>query len=422
MKRRVYYFVFAFIVVLVISAFRKNKEGSDAAEIATSEETKPASKPERKPTEIDGILQEYDSLLTAEVTETGTIGAAVAVTYKNQVAYLKCFGVKKVGTNDSINENTIFRLASVSKTITGVLAGILDEENIIDLNDKVVDYIPGFRLKNPEYTKEISIRNLLSHTTGLTPHAYDLMVEDKVPMSEIITRLADVNLAAAPGQLYGYQNVMFSLIDTITKIKTKEDYPELVKEKLFTPFGMQDASADFLSFKNSDNKAYPHSGGNGHFHALKLNDRYYNTAPAAGVNASISDMANFLLALLNKENAVVDNNIRQAVFSPQVDSHLSRSYLHRWDKVDTKQYAIGWRIIGYKGRKVAYHGGYVQGYRAEIALCEKDDIGIVFLCNSPNSIAAQTIPDFLNLFFEYKDRNSILTDAQGAVEERGNKS
>ena len=412
MKRRVFYFFTAFVIVLAILAFQQSRDTSEAAENTVEVEIKPAPKPARTPTEIDGLLQQYDSLITAQFKETGSVGAAVAVTYKDQIAYLKCFGVKKVGTHDSINKHTIFRLASVSKTISGVLAGILDEQNIINLDDKVVDYIPGFKLKSKNSTNEITIRNLLSHTTGLVPHAYDLMVEDKVPLRKIMNRLAEVNIAAPPGKVYGYQNVMFSLLDTITTEKTSVKYPLLLKDKLFIPFGMNDASADFQSFKNTENKAYPHSGARGHYRALRLNDRYYNTAPAAGVNASISDMANFMLALLNKKHSIVDNELRQTVFTPQINSHLSRSYLHRWDKVDSKQYAIGWRIIGYKGRKVAYHGGYVQGYRAEIALCEKEDVGIVFLCNSPNSIAAESIPDFLNLFFEYKDKSGILTDAQ----------
>ena len=412
MKRRVFYFFTAFIIILAILAFQQSRDTSEAAEKTAEIKIKPEPKPERIPTEIDGLLQQYDSLMSAQFNETGSVGAAVAVTYKGQVAYLKCFGVKKVGTKDSVNQHTIFRLASVSKTISGVLAGILEEQNIINLDDKVVDYIPGFRLKNPNSTKEITIRNLLSHTSGLVPHAYDLMVEDKVPLRKIMNRLAEVNIAAPPGKVYAYQNVMFSLLDTITTKKTSVKYPSLLKDKLFVPFGMMDASADYQSFKNSHNKAYPHSGGHGNYHVLRLNDRYYNTVPAAGVNASIADMANFMLALLNKENAVVDSKIRQTVFAPQINSHLSRRYLHRWDKVDSKQYALGWRIIGYKGRKVAYHGGYVQGYRAEIALCEKEDVGIVFLCNSPNSIAAKSVPDFLNLFFEYKDKNGILTDAQ----------
>lgn len=95
MKRRVYYFLAALLIILFISAFRQHKDTSGAAEVSTETKIKPAPKPERIPTDIDGILQEYDSLLTTEIKETGTVGAAVAVVYKNQIAYLKCFGVKK---------------------------------------------------------------------------------------------------------------------------------------------------------------------------------------------------------------------------------------------------------------------------------------------------------------------------------------
>jgi beta-lactamase class C len=170
---------------------------------------------------------------------------------------------------------------------------------------------------------------------------------------------------------------------------------------------MNDASTSFADYKDSDNKAFPHNGGNGKFRSLRLNNRYYSTGPAAGINASISDMSHFLLTVLDHESSVVNDAVRKLIFTPQVVSPLKRNYLRRWDKVDSKQYAIGWRIIGYKNRKVAYHGGYVQGYHAEIALCEKEEIGIAFLSNSPNSTGSKTIPTFLNLLFELKDKENI---------------
>ncbi|HSO85756.1 MAG TPA: serine hydrolase domain-containing protein, partial [Draconibacterium sp.] len=253
--------------------------------------------------DIEEIIQEYDSLITAEIKASGTVGAAVAITYKNQVVLMKCFGLRKSGTKDSINENTIFRLASVSKPISGVLAGMLAEEQIISLDDKVIDYIPGLRLKNQTLTKELTVRNLLTHTTGLTAHAYDDLVEQKVPLNQIMNQLYLANAASNPGQLYAYQNVMFSLFDTIVACKTGKHYCDVLKEKLFVPFGMNDACTGFESFRNNDNKALPHLGTT----PIKMNDRYYNTIPAAGINASISDMKNFLLTLLNDSTSVINN-------------------------------------------------------------------------------------------------------------------
>lgn len=356
-----------------------------------------------EPLEIKDIILEYDSLISAEIKTTRTVGAAVAVVYKNQIAFLKCFGVKKARTNDSIDENTIFRLASVSKPISGVLAGMLAEEEIIGLDDKVTDYIPELRLQNQTYTKELTIKNLLSHTTGLVPHAYDDLVELKVPLNKIMNRLYLANTSASPGHLYTYQNVMFSLIDPIVVYKTGKSYGDVLREKIFVPFGMNDASTGFESFENDDNKAMPHSGRT----PVKMNDRYYNTTPAAGVNASISDMTNFLLTLLKDSTAAMSDHVEDVIFTPQIKTILSRGYFRQWDRVSSKSYGIGWRIVDYKGRKVAYHGGYLKGYRAEIALCKDEQFGIVYLSNSPSAIAAKSVPEFINRLFEFKDQQKL---------------
>jgi beta-lactamase class C len=374
----------------------------EVSEVGTIETKLPKS------LEIESVINEYNDLITYEIHGSGTVGAAVAVVYKDEIAFLKCFGVKKAGEDDPIDENTVFRLASVSKTITGVLAGILDNKKIISLDDKVVDYIPGFRLKSLYNTKNLTIRNLLSHTTGLTPHAYDNMVEEKVPLCRIMEVLNHANVSSAPGTLYSYQNVMFGMFDTLVNARTTKKYADLVKEEIFIPFGMKDASTDFISFKNNLNKAFPHTGAQGNYRCVRLNDRYYTTAPAAGVNASISDMARFILALLDKDASTTDHAC-QMIFSPQIESNLYGGYFREWDKTESIHYGIGWRLVGYKGRNISYHGGYVQGYKAEIAVCRDEDIGIVYLTNSPNSVASKSIPMFLNLFFQFRDRKKMIT-------------
>ncbi len=371
--------------------------------------------PEYNPlVEIEHTVSQFDSTLNANLKQSGTVGAALVITYKGKVALLKCFGVRKAGENNPVNENTVFRLASVSKSVTGILAGILDDENIIDLDDPVSKYLPNLELKNQKSTRELKVRHLLSHTSGLIPHTYDLMVEDKVPLNKIIERLDEVDITAPPGQLYGYQNVLYSIYDPITEVKTHKSFQQVMQEKVFNPLGMNDASLNFEDFKNNDNKAFPHyNRGNNRFSPMRLNDRYYNTAPAAGVNASIADLGHFLIALTDENSKVVSDNVRETVFTPQVKSPLKRTYFRSWGRgIESKQYSIGWRIIDYKGRRVAYHGGYVLGYKAEIALCEEEEIGIALLCNSPNSATAKNIPTFLNMLFAEKDKVAELKKAE----------
>ena len=399
------YFLFLFIILFIVAFKFYPFEDHAKPQV---ENTVPIDIPELNPLlEIYKTIEQYDSILSSEIIESGTVGAAIVITYKNQIAFQKCYGVKKTGEKDSINKNTIFRLASVSKTITGILAGMLSDEKIIDLDDKVIDYIPGFQLKDSSNTHNLTVRNILSHTSGLVPHAYDNLVEDHVPFRLIMNDLDKVDISAQPGILYGYQNVIFSLYDTIATINTSKKYADLLHEKIFTPFKMTNASTGFDNFKKSTNKALPHNGSNGKFKTLRLNNRYYSTTPAAGVNASIFDMSQLLLTLLNTESTAINNNVRDIVFTPEIISPLKSNYLRQWDNVDSKHYSIGWRLIGYKGRKVAYHGGYLQGYRAEIALCRDEDIGIAFLSNSPNNVGSKSVPTFLNLFFNLKDNNEI---------------
>lgn len=402
------------IIILVIVAFKLQAYIISPAEIATEPGTKLIESPKSSHLqEIENIVITYDSILSSEIKKSGIVGAAVVITYKNEIALLKCFGVRKKGEENTINKHTIFRLASVSKTITGVLAGILDDEDLVDLDEKVVNYLPEFQLKNSESTNNISVRNLLSHTSGLIPHAYDLMVEDHVPLEKIIARLNEVDIAAPPGELYGYQNVVYSIYDPIVAKETDKSFNLLLNEKIFIPFGMSDASTGFDAFKNDDNKAYPHfNQGKNRYKPMRLNDRYYNTIPAAGINASISDLGQFLITLTDEDSKCFPDDARETVFTPQIKSPLKRVYFRSWDKVQSKQYAIGWRIVDYKGRKIAYHGGFVSGYKAEIALCEEEDIGIAILTNSPNNSSAKSIPTFLNMLFNYKDNLAMENSSE----------
>ncbi len=347
-------------------------------------------------TKMDSLIFRYDSIVSENIERKGSVGAALVITYKGEIAHLKCYGVKENGKTDSINKNTVFRLASVSKTVTGVLAGILADEGTIGLDDKVTAYLPGFKLKDSINTTDLSIRNILSHTSGLVPHAYDNLVEAQEPFSVIMDSLRLVNISAPPGELYGYQNAVFSMYDTIATLATSQSFAALLQAKVFSPFGMDNASAGFAPFKENPNKAMPHSG----HRVLRLNDRYYNTNPAAGINASISDMGQFLIALSGSNSNVLNSNVADTVLSPQVLSPLRRVYLRKWNGVESKHYGLGWRIIGYNGRDVAYHGGYVRGYRAEIALCREEEVGIAFLTNSPGNVGSMVVPVFLDMVFE----------------------
>lgn len=369
----------------------------------------PKLSPKIMPPPIPESIKQYLNYIENEIDSTNTVGAALAIVYENQIIVSNCYGIKKLGTTDSINEHTVFRLASVSKGFAGVLTAILEKDSLLFLDEKVKEIIPDFRLKDSVNTYELSIKNLLSHTTGLVPHAFDNLIEDGVSYPVILQKLPEVDISAKPGELYSYQNVIFSLIDSIAHIKTGLPYDIILRKKVFRPLKMCDASANSNAFtRRRSNIAHPHHYRNSVAIVLPLNTGYYNLKPAAGINASISDMSKWLLALLGNSPDIMDSTVLNKITSPIIISPLKWRYIRNWDHIDSKFYSLGWRIYFYKGRKIIYHGGYVTGYKAEIAFCPEENVGVVFLQNSPNRLASKCIPEFFNLWFHSSD--TIIKD------------
>ncbi|MFC2089483.1 serine hydrolase domain-containing protein [Bacteroidota bacterium] len=398
------FLILAFIITAIILLSGTSRESQQLAEPAVPVYSS-----------FDSLLFSYDTIISRHIDSSGTVGAAIAIVKGDQIIFMKCFGVRDATQQEPVDRYTIFRLASVSKTITGMLAGILDAENILCIDEKVQELIPGFSLKDSVNTYDLDVGHLLSHTSGLVPHAYDNLVEEDVPFPIIIDSLFRVNISAEPGKLYGYQNVLFNLYDSLCHIKDPGGYDHLLQRKVFDPFGMTNASTGFAAFSGNENKAIPHGRYNGNFRPLSLNDRYYSPNPAAGINASIWDMANFLRALNETERSVVDASIKDSVFTPRVYTPLKWHYLRHWDRIESRHYGLGWRIVGYKGRNIAYHGGYVRGYQAEIAYCDEEELGIVFLTNSPNGVASQVVPSFLELYFGMSDAPKEVKQAEAPL-------
>ena len=384
----------AFILILLFRPGHRNDSESPVAFSLPPEPIRADSLPIRK------TIQKFDVFLRDSLQSTGCIGAAATIFHHGEIVYTITHGVKRAGTKDSVDRHTVFRLASVSKGFAGVLAALLQEEGILSMDDRIMDYLPGFMLKDSVNTHDLAIRHILNHTSGLVPHAYDNLAEDGKTIKEIIPELATVDIAGIPGQYYGYQNVVFSLIDTLVELKTGRDYGELVYRKIFRPLGMKDASTGYRRLIWNRNVAFPHDRLNGEYHPCPLNTGYYNLLPAAGVNASIDDMGKWLAALLGFMPKKLDTAVIILISTPQVYTPLKRNYTRFWCPIDARYYSFGWRIFDYKGKRILYHGGYVRGYRAEIAFCPEENTGIAFLLNSPNRLASQVVPTFFNMYLE----------------------
>jgi beta-lactamase class C len=348
-------------------------------------------------------FQDFIAFMERELDSSHTVGAAYTIVYDGKVVYTGTFGERKRGSRQKIDEHTLFRLASVSKGFAGALACLLEMDGVFSLEEKVVDYYPDFRLKDSVSTADLTIEHILSHTSGLVPYAFDNLVEADEELHSIIERLPEVNISAPPGEVYGYQNVLFSMLDPIARRATGVPYQVLLQEKIFNPLGMTDASAGPVNLLENPNMAFPHVKTGKGYVSLNPHEGYYNVIPAAGVNASISDMGQWLLALLGYKPEQLPDTVCKRLASPIIYTPLKWRYTRYWKPFRERYYSLGWRIYRYQGRNVVYHGGYIRGYRAEIGFCPEENVGIAFLQNSPNGLASQCVPAFLDFFFERLD-------------------
>lgn len=347
---------------------------------------------------LQEFLSDYESYLQNEITNTEVPGLAVAIVKDSNVVFMKGFGVKEAHTQDSVDEHTIFRLASLSKGFAPILTGILVEEGCLQWEDKVQQYLPDFRLNKRSNTQALNLQHVLSHTSGLPRHTYSNLLNQGVAYPIIRDKLRKVKITHPVGTYYNYQNVAYSLIADVVEKACGQSYVDLMQEKVYTPLGMESASTSYEAIMAASNVAMPHVRQRRGFKKVDLSPNYYVVPPAAGVNASVSDMADWLQLLMGNRPDVISQSTLDEVLSPYVDMFKTEKTLRRWRPFDQAYYALGWRIMEKEGRRIVYHGGYVNNYRAEIAFDPDEKIGIVLLCNAPVGFMSEALPHFFKLY------------------------
>ncbi len=363
------------------------------------------------PARMDVILPQLEASITQAMRASGAPGMAIAVVQGNQIVYMKGFGLREAGKTAPVTTDTVFRVASVSKTFASTLAGILVDKQQLSWTDRLVDNVPNFALKSTANTQSLTLKNILSHTGGLPAHAYDNLIESNVPYETVLYRLREVNTSCPVGQCYGYQNVLYSAVSDVINTRTGKSFEEQLQDRLLTPLGMTNTSASLEGIMNNPNVAKPHVKHKNKWVSTAIKPAYYRVAPAGGINASIKDMANYLRAHMGHRPDVISPAVINAITTPVINTPTEIKKYHnvswRRDRVTQAQYGLGWRIYTYAGREMLFHRGGLQGYRAEIAYLPDEQIGIVTLWNSGAQVSDTLVPTFFDLYLGLPKKNWV---------------
>ena len=339
-----------------------------------------------------GFDQEADQLRAA----VGVPGMAISIVEDGAVTMAKGFGVKKLGGNDPVDAGTIFPNGSTGKAFTSAALAVLVDQGKLGWDDKVIDRMPWFMMHDPWVTREITVRDLLVHRSGLGLGAGDLLMVPRTNLSrrESVRRLRYIAPATSFRSGYAYDNVLYMVAGQLIEEISGETWEAFVAKHVLAPAGMRASTSDLSRFDNP-NRAYPHARLDGPFRGLgrqsvleERDELGRNAAPAGGLTVSAGDMARWMLIQLGRGKLPEGGRLFSEAASAEMwkpvvlqpNPPLPEPLKAAQPLFDT--YALGWDVQDYKGARIVSHGGAVFGFQAVVVLIPERNVGFTILINA----------------------------------------
>ncbi len=341
--------------------------------------------------------RDFESLAENLVATGKVPGLAMAIVHSGQIVSARGYGVTDVNHPEAIDVHTVFRLASLSKSFASATTGLLIADGKLRWDSRPLDYIPNLKFSDPTAAARLTVADVLSHRVGLTHNALDRDLEGNQEFPALIQKMAYAPMACAPSECYGYQNIAYSLIGDVVQSASGQTYEQTVARRIFRPLGMFDASYGLEGIAASKRWAKPHIANGRGWTAVYPKPTYYRIAPAAGVNASISDMAKWVIAQTGYRGDVLPGSLLATLHAPLIDTPAEmQGSQWRRQRLNAAGYALGWRVYDYAGHRLVFHGGAVQGYRGVVGLLPERDLGVVILWNSTSAAPSGLLPTILD--------------------------
>lgn len=335
---------------------------------------------------------DFANNVRAEAKKRNIPGFVMVVVQRGKPPTFYTFG-KTEHNGDNIDVNTVFRLASVSKTFTATL---IAAENPIATT---LNWQTPLTALTPEYDfnkhpdKPLLLRHVIGQSTGFMPNSYDNLIEANYERQRVLREFQVLEPLCQPGYCYTYQNVLFGIIEEHYAHRNSS-YAEQVQTHLFTPLNI-DASIGRKALESAASWAKPHAAiARNRWRKVDVKDDYYRFAPAAGINASAKDMDIWLRAMLLEYPDVITKEMVTEMTLPRVQTKGEMRRRGWQQHLRSAHYGLGWRVYNFNGVQLNHHGGWVQGYRADVSFSPDLGMGYAFLMNAESNLINQVTADF----------------------------
>ena len=349
-------------------------------------------------------IKELDKYYEQVAEDWNVPGFTVAIVKDGELVFSKGYGVKEVGQDKQPDGNTLYAIASNSKAFTSALIAMLVQEGKLDWNDKVVDYLPYFKLYDPWVSREMTIRDLLCHRSGLGTFSGDVIwYKSDLSSEDIIRRAAYLPKAFDFRAGYGYSNLMFITAGEIIKKVTGKPWSDFVQERILDPLGMDRTVTTPYDLDSKGNYATPHAMTEGKNVPIDWVD-WQEIGALGGIISSVNDVSKWMIFNMNNgingDDTLLTASSRNMIWTPHNNFTVNHVKANDFE-TNFSGYALGWSISDYHGYLRINHGGGYDGMITSVNMLPDLKLGVVVLANgleSPtNAITYYTLDRILGI-------------------------
>ncbi|NOQ27888.1 MAG: serine hydrolase [Bacteroidales bacterium] len=328
-------------------------------------------------------LDSLDIFINQLMEDFDVPGLSIGIVQNDSIIYLKGFGTREISTDNTANENTLFGIGSITKSFTALTLGILVDEGKIKWDDKVVTYLPYFELYDPYVTANFTIRDLLTHRSGLKRvSGGTLWYHSDLSRLEIIKNFKYLEPVSGFREKPAYQNIMYMAAGEIVREVTGQEWDNFLKDRVFNKLGMRYSTSISSVREASKNLALPHIWNESYDRVSIEQEKMDNLAAAGSIYSSANEMTSYMRLLLNdgifKQDTIVSKKVINEIFKPQIIYPIGGAPFYN----EFTSYGFGWWLTPKNGHKVIEHGGGIDGMSAHLFMVKDLNIGVLILTNS----------------------------------------
>lgn len=382
-----------------MTSFARRTSIALALALAAASATMPAAAQPRKAVSAAAMpisAAKIDDTVARAMKAFQVPGMAVGIVKDGKLIYSKGYGVREQGKSAAVDADTLFQIGSNTKAFTTAALSILVDEGKISWDDKVIDHLPQFRMYDPYVTREFTIRDLLTHRSGLGLGAGDLMVfpESDITRDEIIHGLRFLKPVSSFRSRFDYDNTLYMVAGQIIPAVTGKSWEEFVETRILSPLGMQPCSSTYGRIRDRRNVASPHIVVEGKLTAIPVMN-IDAIGPAGTINCSIDGMAKWLMTQLEAGKSPSGKQLFSAersaemwsVNTPTSVSPMSASMM----RTHFSGYGLGWGLEDVFGYKKVAHTGGVAGTVTWVAMIPELKLGVLVFTNQQSGAAMVSV-------------------------------